>query len=264
MNGIYDSIGKTYSVTRHADPRISARLVELLNLPRGASVVDIGAGTGNYSQALAEHGYHVTAVEPSEIMRAQARQHPNLVWREGIGEDLPFGDGEFDGAVMTLCIHHFKDWRKGITEARRVIGDGPHVIFLFDPTRKIYFWLNDYFPEQVEIDVDYGFTLEEICEFAKSLQLQCETIPFPLPRDLKDHFLASGWARPEIYLDEKYRNGISSFSRIGNEAVCSGLEKLRADLDSGHWHDRFGQLLDLEELDLGYLFMKMQPLIAGG
>ena len=49
-----------------------AELVRLLDLPADASIADIGAGTGNYANALAAAGYRVQAIEPSATMRAQA------------------------------------------------------------------------------------------------------------------------------------------------------------------------------------------------
>ena len=45
----YDSIGKTYTRTRHADPRITRAILDALDLPSGSRVVDVGAGTGNDS-----------------------------------------------------------------------------------------------------------------------------------------------------------------------------------------------------------------------
>lgn len=63
------------------------------------------------------------AVEPSSTMRAQARSHPNLQWQDASAEALPFGDNQFDGAVMTLCLHHMDDWKKGLAEALRVSKD---------------------------------------------------------------------------------------------------------------------------------------------
>ena len=70
----YNDIGVSYKQTRAADPRIVARLIAYLNLPMGATIADIGAGTGNYGFALAEHGYVILAVEPSsERARRQCR-----------------------------------------------------------------------------------------------------------------------------------------------------------------------------------------------
>jgi ubiquinone/menaquinone biosynthesis C-methylase UbiE len=53
---LYDQLGQGYSRTRRADARIVERIIDLLSLPVGSHIADVGAGTGNYSNALAAHG----------------------------------------------------------------------------------------------------------------------------------------------------------------------------------------------------------------
>ncbi len=259
MTAIYDSIGKSYTATRAADPRITERLVALLGLQVGSKVLDVGAGTGNYSYALAEAGFQVMALEPSKVMRDQGKQHGRLSWMEGIAEDLPFGSRSFDGVVMTLCLHHFTDWKAALREASRVVGAGPIVILSFDPEYESEFWLFDYFPALAEQSQIWFPRVTEMEEFVRE-QL-CGGIQlhrFPLPPDLKDHFAAAGWSRPEIYLDETYRSGISHFSMIDQEQVAKDLERLSDDLKSGRWDQRYGELRNSKSLDVGFIFLKLQ------
>ncbi len=256
MSAEYDNIGATYTATRAADPRITRRLIELLALPVDSVLIDIGAGSGNYSYALAEHGFTVTAVEPSETMRKQAMPHHNLSWQAATAEALPFQGNAFDGAVMTLCLHHLQDWQQGVREALRVTGGGPLVIFAFEIEHKSEFWLFDYFPEFLEIDKYWAVSIEDLREFVeKELQSSLQCMPFPLPRDLIDHFAAAGWARPEIYLQQEYRSGISSFSRLDKNTIAQRIAKLKMDLETGTWQTRYGHLLHQEHYDGGYLFL---------
>ncbi|MCI3922153.1 hypothetical protein MO973_18150 [Paenibacillus sp. TRM 82003] len=44
----YDQIGKTYNRTRMPDQRITERIISYLGQPPGSTIIDIGAGTGNY------------------------------------------------------------------------------------------------------------------------------------------------------------------------------------------------------------------------
>jgi hypothetical protein len=44
--------------------------------------------------------------------------------------------------------------------------------------------------------------------------------------------------------------GMSTFAKISR--LKDGLESLRRDLDSGVWEQRYGHLLSLDELDIGY------------
>lgn len=267
MKVTYDTIGQGYKATRAADPRITQRLVELLDLPATSSILDIGAGTGNYSSALAESGFKVTALEPSEVMRLQGKNHERLEWTEGSAESLPFEGNSFDGAVMTLCIHHFSNWRDGLKEAARVVGDGPLVILTFDAHSESNFWLFDYFPAFLRKDKEWFPKISDLSDFStKHLSKMIESFSFPLPPDLIDHFASAGWARPEIYLNEAYRSGISSFASVDPQEVDCGIENLKADLESGAWERRYGSIREYETLDTGYIFVKIskvEPVGAG-
>jgi hypothetical protein len=79
---VYNEIGKGYSIHRQADSRIVESIYQLLDLPANSCVIDVGAGTGNYSNAIAEKGHIVYAVEPSIEMRLQATYHPNVTCKE--------------------------------------------------------------------------------------------------------------------------------------------------------------------------------------
>jgi 2-polyprenyl-3-methyl-5-hydroxy-6-metoxy-1,4-benzoquinol methylase len=50
-----------------------AFLIEQLRLPKGASILDVGCGTGRHSAALAQHGFAVTGIDLSDEMLEKAR-----------------------------------------------------------------------------------------------------------------------------------------------------------------------------------------------
>ena len=52
-------------------------------------------------------------------------------------------------------------------------------------------------------------------------------------------------------LDDKVRAGMSTFQLIGDRALEDGLRRLARDLHGGVWYERFEDLYDLDELDLG-------------
>jgi hypothetical protein len=74
----------------------------------------------------------------------------------------------------------------------------------------------------------------------------------PVRHDCRDGFYNAFWRRPDAYLDPEVRAGISVLAARTEEEVGPGLERLRADLDSGAWAERHADLLEREELDLGY------------
>jgi SAM-dependent methyltransferase len=235
----YDSIGRTYTATRQTEPRIAARIWAALGDAR--TVVNVGAGTGNYEPPDRK----VTAVEPSEVMIAQRAPDTAPVVQAG-AEDLPFEDDSFDAAMAVLTLHHWSDWRAGCAELRRVARDRV-VVFSWDPTYRGRMWLSaEYFPTLSWQDVREFPTLQ-----AQVAALHATVEVVPVPWDCRDGFFSAFWRRPEAYLDPAVRAGISTMARREGE-LAGGIARLRADLESGEWARRHADLLDLEELDVGY------------
>jgi SAM-dependent methyltransferase len=236
----YDSIGRTYTATRTTDPRIAARIWAALGDAR--TVVNVGAGTGNYEPT----DRAVTAVEPSAVMLAQ-RPSDAAPAVQGIAEDLPFDDRSFDAAMAVLTLHHWSDWRAGCAELRRVARDRV-VVFSWDPRYRGRMWLGpEYFPRlSWEDAVDFP----SLADQAAALQAEVEIVP--VPWDCRDGFFSAFWRRPEAYLDPAVRAGISTLAKRREDELADGLARLRADIASGAWARRHADLLELDELDLGY------------
>jgi ubiquinone/menaquinone biosynthesis C-methylase UbiE len=253
---LYDLIGKTYAQTRKSDPRITEKLLEILVSSQASTIADIGAGTGSYASVLAECGYRVFAIEPSETMRSQAIAHPAVTWLDGYAENLPLPAQSVDAAIIMLALHHFLDYRQALNEIHRVVGNGQMIFFTYDPIMVSGFWLTEYFPSFIR---DVESTFPPISKLVKEIQMITDSvvnvIPFPLPNDLSDSFAAVGWARPELYLNSGIRNGISSFSKINVDELNSGLSRLGEDLERGRWDHKYGHLRQQSQYDVGYRFV---------
>jgi SAM-dependent methyltransferase len=253
---LYDIIGIGYAKSRPADYRIVSALCDALGLPPASTVLDVGAGTAKYARALADRGFSVLAIEPSGVMRSQSIPHPSVRMIAASAEEIPLAAGAADGAFVVLALHHFSDRKKALVEILRVIGQGPLVIFSFEPRALARFWLAEYFPRLGrEIPSSYS-ELGDVAEEVKTLTGRAvRTMPFPLPRDFEDRFAASGWATPESYLDAHIRSGISSFSLMSVDEADRGLARLSDDLASGAWDRRHGWLRAERSLDVGYRFI---------
>jgi SAM-dependent methyltransferase len=244
---IYDDIGRTYTATRAADPRIAARIWAALGDVR--TVVNVGAGTGNYEPPDRE----VTAVEPSAVMRAQRPPGAAPVV-DGRAERLPFDDDSFDAAMAVLTLHHWTDWRAGCAELLRVARDRV-VVFSWDPAFVRAHWLAGEYLADVELEPR---TFPSVAEQASALRAEVEVVP--VPWDCADGFFSAFWRRPEAYLQPAVRAGISTLAERDDPPVVRGLERLRAELEDGTWAREHAGLLDLDELDLGYrLFVGPYP-----
>jgi SAM-dependent methyltransferase len=236
MPDLYDRIGLTYSQRRRPDPRIAAAIHAALGDAR--TVVNVGAGAGSYEPADRD----VTAVEPSEVMIAQRPPGSAPVVR-AYAEALPFADDEFDASMAVLSDHHWPDRAGGLRELRRV--GRRTVLFTWDRDATKDSWLvRDYLPEFADLTIS-SLSIAGMVELLGGARV--ETVP--VPADCVDGFLHAYWARPEAYFDPDVRACISVFDAVEPTAA---LERLRADLDSGAWHERNGHLLELDAVDLGY------------
>ena len=256
MMPIYDSIGQSYSKFRLPDPRIVDTLVNLLQLEPGSLVADIGAGTGNYSRALAERGFSLHAVEPSSVMRLQATQHPRVQWFTGYAEDIPLPTSSVDAVISILASHHFSNLEKAVKEMNRVARTGAIIFLTFDPRIGEKPWIADYFPSLLE-DAFRVFPplIDVVALIEANTQRMVEIFPLMLPHNLTDMFFAAGWRRPEIYLNPDVRAGISALSLADASIVETGVNLLKKDLNSGQWDTKYGEIRKLEAFDAGYRFL---------
>lgn len=254
---IYDEIGNRYNRHRTADKRILNAIKCLLTLPSESTIADIGAGTGNYSNALADLGYKVKAVEPSKKMRNQAIQNNDVIWFDGTAESIPLPDNSVDGVVAVLAIHHFSSFKKAAIEFFRICPNGPIVILTFDPRECEDFWFNEYFPEIWQQAFNLFPPINDIAQsIAKEGQWSVEVHTFLIPNDLSDRFMAAGWNKPELYLDAQIRKSMSGFALAEPTIVQMGIQSLEKDLESGTWDNKFGDLRHRKDFDGGYRFAR--------
>ncbi|MGH6892266.1 MAG: class I SAM-dependent methyltransferase [Dongiaceae bacterium] len=255
---LYDKIGATYDATRRVEPAILDVLGELLNLPTGADVLDIGCGTGNYTTALGERGCEMLGLDRSGLMLRTARaKAPGLRLIGADASNLPFRNRAFDGAICTLAIHHFDDLEASFAEAARVLDRGRLVILTALPEQIKRYWLSAYFPrmmaQSAEQMPDWGTI--EISLRRAGFRTWTQKL-YWMPEQPFDLFLYSGKHQPHLYLDERVRANISAFANLAaSDELGEGLERLRHDLA----HGRFEQTTaEYEDVGGDYLFIAAQ------
>jgi len=233
---LYDTIGTTYTSTRHTEPRIAEQIWAALGDAR--TVLNVGAGSGSYEPCDRD----VTAVEPSAVMRAQrpAGSPPCVA---AAAERLPFEDQSFDAAMALATVDHWQDPIGGLHEMRRVARRV--VVFTHDASDPDRFWLTrDYLPEHARLWAGRP----SLAELAGAIGARTE--PVPIPRDCADGFYEAYWRRPEAYLDDHVRRGMSIWARVGPDAEQRAMRNLRIDLASGQWEERNRDLLHLDAAEL--------------
>ncbi len=99
----------------------------------GMHLLDVGSGTGVLALIAQERvgdSGRVVALDPSEGMLAQARVNGVRETVTGLGEDMPFEDGQFDMLTMGYALRHVADLEKTFREYRRVLKPGGKVLLL--------------------------------------------------------------------------------------------------------------------------------------
>ena len=238
---LYDRIGRGYASMRKADPRWAAAIKTAVG--NATTVLNVGAGAGSYEPI----DRPVVALDPSATMlRQRAREAAPAV--AAAAETIPFPDQAFDCTTAILTIHHWTDWRAGLAEVKRVTRRRI-VILTADVFRAdTPFWLKEYFPG---IDSWDRARVQPIDDVRHELW-PARVERLAVPADCTDGFCGAYWRRPRAYLDPAVRGGISGFSQIGDDETDQGLARLQADLDGGLWNERYGGLLEMDEIDIGY------------
>jgi ubiquinone/menaquinone biosynthesis C-methylase UbiE len=128
------------------------------------TLVDIGAGTGQFASAFADwFDVRVLAVEPSDAMRAQIPRTPAIQVFAGNASALPLPDGSADAAWLSLVLHHVPDLAAAAREVRRVLRPGGAVLIRQGfPGRLDGVELVRWFPETARVVASYP-TVEQTC-----------------------------------------------------------------------------------------------------
>jgi SAM-dependent methyltransferase len=111
----YDAVRPDYA------PEALVRAIEVLGLGQHAQVVDLGAGSGTLTRALAEHFTNLVAIEPDDEMRAVlARRSAGVDVLPGTAERNPLPDASADGVFVGDAFHWF-DGHAAVVELVRVL-----------------------------------------------------------------------------------------------------------------------------------------------
>ncbi|HMM33100.1 MAG TPA: class I SAM-dependent methyltransferase, partial [Clostridia bacterium] len=129
--GGYDEEGRLQQKHGQVEFLTTMRYIEKFLAP-GARVIEIGAGTGRYSRAIADMGYRVDAVElfasNIEVLKQHLKPQQQISVTQGNALDLSsFADNTYDVTLLLGPMYHLyteEDKCKAIKEALRVTKPG--------------------------------------------------------------------------------------------------------------------------------------------
>lgn len=160
----------------------------------GLTVVDVGAGTGQFAAAFTEwFDVDVVAVEPSDSMRAQIAPTAAAEVLRGDAMAIPVPGRSVDAAWMSLVLHHIPDLPAAARELRRVLRPGAPVL------------IRQGFPDRYE---PLGPLLRESIEMVRWFPETFRPLAtFPTLADTRAAFESAGFAQESIEQVRETRPG---------------------------------------------------------
>jgi len=207
VSGMFDEVAAGYDRTNTVlslgnDRFWRAATTRAVAPRRGRRILDLAAGTGASSVALARSGADVIAADFSPGMIAEGRRRhggiPNLSFVQADATDLPFEDGEFDTVTMSFGLRNVNDPKRALRELHRVTKSGGRLViceFSHPPSRTFngfYRLYNDRVPPIVAKTVSSN---------ADAYDYLNESI-----RDWTDQRTLSGWIRGAGWTSVAHRN----------------------------------------------------------
>ena len=171
-------IATHYDEARALTPEGMQQWSELISTAIDAAavslVVDLGCGTGRFSELLAaQFGALVIGIDPSHKMMGHAgrkRTAGSVLFQRAAAESLPLADGCVDIVFMSKAYHHLTDAPAAARECRRVLRKGGYLC-IRNTTREDDFAYRHFFPAMQPLieselprrqDIEQVFTSAEI------------------------------------------------------------------------------------------------------
>ena len=170
------------------------RVADAAAIRRGQRVLDVACGTGVLTRAAAARtgsGGAVIGLDLSPRMLAIAESlSPNLTWRQGSADALPFPDESFDAVVSQFGLMFFPDPSSALREMMRVLVPGGRLAVA------VWASLSDTPAYAAEVEL-----VERLAGAAAAAPLRA---PFALGdvKRLAEHFHAAGIAGATVSLQQ--------------------------------------------------------------
>jgi SAM-dependent methyltransferase len=178
-------------------------LLDLANVGKGTSLLDIGTGPGTLIGPAIERGAQVAAIDIAPEMVDQARsRYPGIDITTADAASLPHSDETFDAVTIGFCLHHVADARAVLSEANRVLRPGGRLSFAV--------WAPQ---EELEaFGLAFGAVVENI-ELGEVPDLQPPAVA-TTPADYEDLLIEMGFEQPSariLQLSWELADGSSMF-----------------------------------------------------
>ena len=232
----YGDVAAVYDNSRRVEPAIADSLVEGLQSLGAKTVLGIGAGTGNYTRALASSGCSMIAIARSTARAEISAQKAPAYWILADAEALPFAKRSIDAVAGINVLRHFTALEAAFSEFRRVARAGAVLQAVVRDNLKTL-WYRHYFPEIDDALLPLHPTLGSLITALFRAGFSRVATAKIFYSGLTDLTFEAARTRPRLLFDTAFRAATSGFQRLTNAGIVRGLTALERDLDSGAFAD---------------------------
>jgi len=117
-HAVLEEVGVTRLIPKKLEDRAKKIISQISpHLVKG-TVLDFGCGDGRVGELLRQQGYKVNLTDVYQNPHIKDTGLDFQLFQQG--EDIPFGDNQFDNTLALTVYHHCNDPMKGISECARV------------------------------------------------------------------------------------------------------------------------------------------------
>lgn len=156
--------------------QITDHLLDILETINAKNILDVGCGAGGLSRLLAQNGYQICGIDPSETHILKARE----LLREGEfitagAEDIPKAEASFDAVVLVNSFHHVPAvaMHDALDECYRVLRPGGELIIIEPLARGSFFEAMRPLEDETEIRNHARTIIEGAAELPHWTEMSC-------------------------------------------------------------------------------------------
>ena len=220
------TIAASYDAARSYRPGVMRQWLDLIATqapPRPQCIVDVGCGTGRFTQPLADRfEANAVGIDPSRSMLDRAREksiaHPGVTFRQGSAEAIPLDDGSADVVFLSMVLHHLQDRACAANECRRILRAGGRVL-VRSSTRDTDYPQGRFFPGMQTMIARELPSRDEVISMFETVGLEL------CAYQLVMHPVAASW---HDLADKLAMRADSFLARLPDADFAAGLAALRA------------------------------------
>ncbi|BAV00028.1 MULTISPECIES: bifunctional demethylmenaquinone methyltransferase/2-methoxy-6-polyprenyl-1,4-benzoquinol methylase UbiE [Aurantimicrobium] len=207
VSAMFDDVAAGYDVTNSLLSAGNATLWRIsttraVNPQPSERVLDLAAGTGTSSAALAKSGAHVVAADFSpgmiEVGRKKHGKNPLIEFVQADATALPFEDNSFDAVTMSFGLRNVVQPKKALAELYRVTKPGGRIVICEFST-----------PPAAPIRASYNFYLRKVMPLVakvSSSNTEAYTYLADSIEDWPNQSTLASWIREAGFEKVAYRN----------------------------------------------------------